>query len=229
MVRESTSHKPTNEPILNIHTITTQTIATPKNKVTIQSANQPPNRDIQNDIHDGSEEPTKPKRKSVLGRTVLTAAREDSVNIELPSWMNPAPAAFGSKAHGKLSADQWRTLCSINLVITLIRLWGNDTNSREYQMLVNYLDLVMAVEVGSTLITSEEHIKIHEDAITSYLQSLKDLYKEARIVPNHHLALHISDFLRLFGPVHAWRVFALEWYNYMLQSVNTNQKFGMYF
>lgn len=93
----------------------------------------------------------------------------------------------------------------------------------------NFLDLVTAVEIGSMLITSEEHIKIHEDAIISYLQSLKDLYKEACIIPNHHLALHIADFLRLFGPVHAWRMFTLERYNYMLQSLNTNQKFGMYF
>lgn len=133
MVRESISRKQTNEPVLNIHTITTQTIATPKNQVTIQSANRP-NSNIQNVIHDKSAEPTKPKWKSVLGRTVLTAAFKDSVNIELPSWINPAPAAFGSKAHGKLSADQWCMLCSINLIITLIQLWGNDTNSHEYQI-----------------------------------------------------------------------------------------------
>lgn len=200
------------------------TTGTPRTQASAKSVNQPPSDD---DSQVEAEEHTKPKRKAVLGHTVLTAAYEDSVNIELPSWMNPVPAAFGSKSHGKLSADQWRTLCSINLPITLVRLWGNNTESREYQMLVNFLDLVTAVEVGSMLITSEEHIKLYEHSITSYLQSLKELYKEARIVSNHHLALHISDFLHFFGPVHAWRAFALERYNYMLQNINTNQKFGM--
>lgn len=93
-------------------------------------------------------------------------------------------------------------------------------------MLNNFIDLVTAVEVGSMLVTSEEHIKLYDRMMTRYLDTLKTLYKEARIAPNHHLALHIGDFLRIFGPVHAWRAFALERYNYMLQQMNTNNKFG---
>ena len=44
--------------------------------------------------------------------------------MELPSWLNAAPAAFGTTQHGKLSADQWRTVGTLNLPITLIRRWG---------------------------------------------------------------------------------------------------------
>ena len=59
-----------------------------------------------------------------------------------------------------------------------------------------------------------------------YLQTFKRLFKEASIVPNHHLALHLPAFMHLFGPVHAWRSFAFERYNYMLQSINSNLTFG---
>lgn len=165
--------------------------------------------------------------RGVLGRTVLTAAHEDARNVELPSWVNQVPSGFGTTSHGKLSADQWRTLCSINLPITLIRLWGDSLpDTREYKMLHNFMDLVTAVEVGSMLVTSEELIQLYDKSLLKYLTTLKELYKEAKIAPNHHLAMHITDFLRIFGPVHAWRAFALERYNYMLQQTNTNRRLG---
>jgi hypothetical protein len=232
MVQDSISSKQDSKSASDLYAVSPQNTlqdTTFRDPTNVYSVSQPPGNNMQDGIQGNPEEPTKPKGKSVLGHMVLTASYEDSVNIELPSWMNPVPVAFGSKAHGKLSADQWRTLCSINLIITLIRLWGNDTTTRQYQMLVNFIDLVTAVEVGSMLVTSDGHIQLYEEAITSYLQTLKVLYKEARIAPNHHLALHIPDFLRFFGPVHAWRAFALERYNYLLQNINTNQKFGVYF
>lgn len=88
------------------------------------------------------------------------------------------------------------------------------------------MDLVTAVEVGSMLETSEELIQLYDKTLMRYLTTLKELYKEAKIAPNHHLAVHIADFLRIFGPVHAWRAFALERYNYMLQRTNTNNRLG---
>ena len=48
--------------------------------------------------------------------------------MELPSWLNAAPAAFGTTQHGKLSADQWRTVGTLNLPITLIRTWGAEVS-----------------------------------------------------------------------------------------------------
>ena len=168
-------------------------------------------------------------KRSVLGRSILAAAQEDATMMQLPSWVNAVPPNFGSAAQGKLSADNWRTLCTINLPVTLICLWGDRSpDSRERQMLDNFMDLVTAVEVGSMLVTSENHIQIYERHMTKYLTDLKELYKERRVAPNHHLALHIGDFLRLFGPVHSWRAFALERYNYLLQRINTNRRFGQF-
>ena len=145
--------------------------------------------------------------------------------MQLPSWINPVPRGFGTTEHGKLSADQWHTACTTVLPVALILLWGNDTG-RKYQMLENFMDLATAVIFAGMWHISQAHIDTFETHLRRYLEGLKELYKEAKIVPNHHLALHLPDFMRLFGPVHAWRSFVFERFNYILQHMNTNMNFG---
>ncbi|KAJ2921673.1 hypothetical protein H1R20_g15417, partial [Candolleomyces eurysporus] len=166
----------------------------------------------------------------VLGSTILKAVSDDMQKTMLPRWVNPAPLRAGQKKHGKLSADQWRVLCSIHLTVTLIRLWGRQPQeSRWYQMLVNFLDLVKAVEIGSMLVVSRDHIDEYETLMTRYLITMKSLYKEARVVPNHHLALHTSDFLDIWGPSPETHGFGWERYNHTLQQINTNRRFGEWY
>ncbi|PCH35844.1 hypothetical protein WOLCODRAFT_80993 [Wolfiporia cocos MD-104 SS10] len=148
---------------------------------------------------------------------------------ELPSWINPAPANLGTSERGKLHANQWLTACTINFPITLIRLWGVESaTSRKHGMLHNFMELVATVTVSSLLETSDDLIVLYNASITRYLKSLKGLYKEVDFKPNHHLALHVGDFLREFGPVHSVRTFFLEQLNYTLQREHTNLKFGKY-
>ena len=143
--------------------------------------------------------------------------------------MQPAPKDIGNISHGKLSADEWRMTATVHLVITLIRLWGHhDVGVRKRQMLDNYMQLVQAVNIAGSLRISEEDIKEYESSLLSYLRGLKDMYKEATIKPNHHIAYHLSEFLRRFGPVHAWRSFAFERFNYLLQNTSTNKKTGKF-
>ena len=166
-------------------------------------------------------------RRAVLGRELLAAVRIDIERTQLPSWIQSAPTDIGNISHGKLSADEWRTTATVHLVLTLIRLWGHyDVGVRKRQMLDNYMQLVRAVSVAGSLRISEEDIKEYESSLLSYLRGLKDLYKEATIKPNHHIAVHLPVFLRRFGPVPAWRAFAFERFNYLLQNTNTNKKPG---
>ncbi|KAH9920396.1 uncharacterized protein B0H18DRAFT_957099 [Fomitopsis serialis] len=144
---------------------------------------------------------------------------------EVPSWVDPAPRNFGTKQRGKLSADQWFSVCTINLPFTLIRIWG-DEQGRRRAMLQNYMDLMTAVVMSSMLAINDSHVKAYEEAIVRYLRSLKDLYKASEFKPNHHMALHVGAFLRRFGPVHSIRTFFSERMNFMLQRINTNRKFG---
>ncbi|KAG1848575.1 hypothetical protein C8R48DRAFT_778790 [Suillus tomentosus] len=161
----------------------------------------------------------------VLGQSLVTEIRKDMLRTELPTWVSQAPKALGSTAQGKLSADQWRAACTINITITLIRLWGGKTGVVK-AMLDNYMDLVIAVELGCMLVISPGHISQYDFYMQRYLKNFKDLYKTLQLVPSHHISLHLGEFLCSFGPVHAWRAFAFERYNYLLQRENTNRKFG---
>lgn len=144
---------------------------------------------------------------------------------ELPSWVSRAPTGVGTATRGKLTADQWRTLCTVHMPITLIRLWGT-SQDRKRRMLDNYMDLIAAIQIGGMLQTSEEYIQLYEEYIMRYLRTMKVLYLEASIKPNHHLAVHLIMFLRQFGPVHSWRAYAFERFNHMLQNIDTNRRIG---
>ncbi|KAG1854890.1 hypothetical protein F4604DRAFT_1685900 [Suillus subluteus] len=123
------------------------------------------------------------KMTHILGKGTLGEVWKDIKIITLPSNVATAPKAIGSARHGKLSADQWWTTCTINLVYTLICLWGNEPkDSKRYSMLSNFMDL--------------------------------------------HLSIHLANLFNSWGPAHAWKCFPFEHFNYKLQGINTNMKFG---
>ncbi|KAI0363205.1 hypothetical protein BV20DRAFT_906696, partial [Pilatotrama ljubarskyi] len=161
-------------------------------------------------------------KRSVL--VMLRRIQEALPLTELPSWVDRVPTNVGTKARGKLSADQWHILCVIHLPVILIRLWGRKTG-RSKAMLDNFMDLVTEVVVGSMLEMMEDAIRVYEESALRYLRTAKELYN-ITITPNQHNSLHIPFFLRLFGPLHAIRTFFSERMNYLLQQTNTNMHFG---
>jgi hypothetical protein len=144
-----------------------------------------------------------------------------------PTWLARAPKNFGSKTHGKLKADQWRTVCLVNLPITLIRLWGwAGCPERDQNILKNFLALVTAVRWATFRTTSAHHIDVVEKQMRLYLDTLVELFPDYSLRPNNHLSLHLAECLRSFGPVHGWWAFPFERYNGILQRFNTNNKLG---
>ena len=147
--------------------------------------------------------------------------------MELPSWINQLPRSFGKTEHGKLSADQWHTACTVVLPVALIWLWGYDPErGRKWDMLVNFMDLVTAVVFAGMWRISPEHIDLFETHMRRYLETLVELFPEASIFPTHHLTLHLPDLMRLFACVLSWRSFGFERFNFLLQEQNTNLNFG---
>lgn len=163
----------------------------------------------------------------VLGKDILAAIRADMGKTILPSWIEPAPQNWGTTEHGKLSADQWRVLCTVHLPISLIQKWSG-SSARYTGMLANFMDLVTAVRIASMRVTNNEYIALYNQHISSYISGLLELYKDANIKPNHHLSLHLGHFMQTLGPVHAYRTFAFERINYMMQKMNTNAKPGIF-
>jgi hypothetical protein len=161
----------------------------------------------------------------VLGKDILSAIRADMEETILPSWIEPAPRNWGTTEHGKLSADQWRVLCTIHLPISLISIWGRG-DARRTAMLANFMDLVTAVRIASMRVTNNEYIALYDKHILSYASGILELYKDADIKPNHHLSLHLGHFLQTLGPVHAYRTFVFERINFMMQRMKTNARLG---
>lgn len=168
-----------------------------------------------------------PAGTRVLGRETLREVRNDMRATVLPSWMNAGPSHPGETKWGKMKADEWRVFCSVHLPITLIRLWGSANESeREHEILTNFMHLVTAVDLASRRELKDRHIHRYEKHIVEYLKTLLILYPGTTLVPNQHRSLHYGVHLRRWGPSHAWRCFAFERYNGLLQNLFTNSIFG---
>ena len=114
----------------------------------------------------------------------------------------------------------------IHLVITLIRIWGR-SEGRQRQMLNNYMHLVTAIYIANLCSTSRELASNYTDHFKHYLLGVLDLYKEAKLQSVHHACLHLEQLLVGLGPVHSWRAWAFERFNYKLQRTKTNMCFGV--
>ncbi|KAJ4493946.1 hypothetical protein C8J55DRAFT_416731 [Lentinula edodes] len=177
-------------------------------------------------IDDGHEE----DEASQASDSDMVLIWEDSKNTVLPSWIDAPPHNWGTKAAGKLSADEWKVVCSISLVITLIRVWGykyqHDPQSRHYQLLLNFLDMVHAIQLLNLHETSSQIRQDYHSLILKYLRTVLILFPDVSLKPNHHYAIHIAEDLELMGPVHAHNTPVFERTNHTLQELNSNQHLG---
>ncbi|KDR72072.1 hypothetical protein GALMADRAFT_41703, partial [Galerina marginata CBS 339.88] len=123
---------------------------------------------------------------------------------------------LGEPSHGKLKADQWRTLSTTYLPISLIRLWEQaddftDQRSKQCKELLEVtLSLVSAVIIASSRTTSQENADLYLYHMQKYLKGIRGLFPRYRFLPNQHMALHLAEYLRLYGPVHSWWTFPFE-------------------
>ncbi|KAA1479800.1 hypothetical protein DENSPDRAFT_789577 [Dentipellis sp. KUC8613] len=169
------------------------------------------------------------KKSRVLGHARLSEAWSDMERTTLPSWLAAAPAHIGEAKSGKVTADQWRTFCTIHLVVTLVRLWGtkdNNHSQREQDMLHNFMNLVAATKLASMRTMTAQRALAFKDFMLKYLHGLQDIFPGIPLTPNQHNTLHLFDIFRRFGPCHAWRCWAFERWNYLLQHIPTNRHFG---
>ncbi|KAH9829722.1 uncharacterized protein C8Q71DRAFT_717903 [Rhodofomes roseus] len=160
----------------------------------------------------------------ILTPEIVDQLRCDIKSTYLPSWVERPPLNFGSASHGKLKADHWRTVCTINMVVTLTRIWGRATASTaEHHLLDNFIHLVVAVDLASRRSMSAERARLYDHHMLEYLRTLRELF-EHNLVPNHHLSLHLSTCLMLFGPVHGWWAYPFERFNGIIQRLKTNNQ-----
>lgn len=141
----------------------------------------------------------------------------------LPAWTSYVPHDWVSLTD--LSASQTRTLCTVHLPITLIRLW-HAADGRMREILANFMDLVTAVVIANMRTTSQDQIADYDFHIVRYMQRAHQLYPDVSIKPVHHAALHVGRMLEDFGPVHSHSSPYYERYINFLHRMNTNRKPG---
>ncbi|KAJ3837331.1 hypothetical protein F5878DRAFT_522514, partial [Lentinula raphanica] len=168
--------------------------------------------------------------RAVIGKDLLEEIWADMARSVLPSWIQPAPQKWGIPATGKLSADEYKVVCSISLVITLIRVWGYGNKeapqSRHYQMLLNFLDLVRSIHVVFLRETTQSSRAYYQATMLKYLRGVLELFPDAVLSSNHHLALHIIADLETLGPGHARSTPVFERINHLLQETKKNGHLG---
>ncbi|KAJ7188213.1 hypothetical protein C8R46DRAFT_878083 [Mycena filopes] len=163
-----------------------------------------------------------------ITQTEKEALWADLARMVKPSWVTSVPPHFGGESSdGKLKADQWRTLATLYMPVTLIRLWAaSGVNTERRALLDLTMDLVSAIIVASSRTTSLSHYQECEEYLLAYRTKLSKLFPDYKCHPNHHFAMHIPAFLLLFGPVHGWWTYPLERLIGKLQRVPTNYKPG---
>lgn len=151
---------------------------------------------------------------------------EDLERTVKPSWVTSVPTSLTSGP--KLKSDQWRTLGSVYLPITLIRLWsaaGEDTwATHRRNLLALTMSLLSAVVIATSRVTTSKHASEYFEHMVNYRVQLQELFPEYKCHPNHHMALHLDEFLEMYGPVHGWWAFPFERMIGTLQRISTNYK-----
>jgi hypothetical protein len=87
--------------------------------------------------------------------------------------------------------------------------------------------LVSAVRIACMYTMSMVRATAYRDCLAEFLTLLPDILPNASSRrDNDHMAMHIYDFLLLFGPIRSWWCFPFERLIGKLQRLPHNHKFG---
>ena len=164
---------------------------------------------------------------------VLQRIREVIRDADTPSWLNSVPHNFGHAAAGKLKADEWRTMFTVYLPIALVSLWGqgtphsSDDEALKLRAILDHtMDLISAVTIVCLRTMTPRRAKSLRSHLINWVQGLKKLHPHADHWTTGHMALHLYDFIQLFGPVQSWWCFPFERLIGQLQRLPHNHRFG---
>lgn len=165
---------------------------------------------------------------------VLKTVREVIRCTDTPSWLPSVPYNFGHVSAGHLKADEWRTLSTVYFPISLVSVWGEgsahstpELASSLRRILDHTMALVSAVSIACLRVTTPNRTLAYQTYIQQWYRDLESIHGPVigkRV--NGHMAIHISQFLHLFGPVRSWWTFPFERLIGQIQRIPHNHMFG---
>ncbi|KAK0467701.1 uncharacterized protein EV420DRAFT_1259314, partial [Desarmillaria tabescens] len=163
---------------------------------------------------------------SVTTKDEMETFWRDLGNMIKLSWLTSVPAKVGgNESDGKLKADQWWVLRLTFIPLSLIPMWSNASPQKQ-ELLKLTMDLVSTVIVATLYKTSAEHGQIYTKHMMAYHSCLQSLFPSYECHPNHHMSMHIEEYLALYGPAQGWWAFLFERAIGQLQRISTNYKPG---
>ena len=171
-----------------------------------------------------------PARFDPSPKAGLNHVRNVIEKTDVPSWIESPPKQWGAAAAGTPKADHWRRMATIYFPIALITCWGGPGNSDVDKSRCRLLDLTMCIVIATLVAckhkTSERYAHQYLRYMCTYLRHLPEVIEAPNIRPNNHMALHIYDFLQLWGSIYCWWCFPFERINGLLQRISVNSKAG---
>ena len=158
--------------------------------------------------------------------------RDDIATTVRPSWHASPPSNLGQVSHGKLKADEWRSLFEFDIPVSLIRIEtrrsasGKETNEYRAKLVQSTFLLATAIRWATSHHMSATNIDKYKSGMKDYLKTLKELWPTQRFRPNLINSLLVADYLRLYGPIRGWWMFPFERVIGNLQRPSTNSKLG---
>ncbi|KIN97481.1 hypothetical protein M404DRAFT_78095, partial [Pisolithus tinctorius Marx 270] len=148
-------------------------------------------------------------------------------DISRASWLGSVPMNFGDLSAGTIKADEWQSLITVYIPITLISIWGIGNVRPNAKIALDHtMDLVLSVYLACAQMTSIKRASAYHSCIACYIGGLKQIHPTFSLQLNHQMTFHIHDYLLLFGPVHLWWTFPFEQLIGILQHLPTNHKTG---
>ncbi|KAI7935194.1 hypothetical protein MJO28_016832 [Puccinia striiformis f. sp. tritici] len=150
-----------------------------------------------------------PISATIFDSHLLAYVNQRLTRIHIPTSVSRAIPILGSASYGKLKADEWCHLFTIQLPLCLIPLW-NGKDEFKQSLLANFCHLVSMVNIALKRTMSSDRIAKYRLHNRAYLESAVKLFPDSPLAPNHHMSLHIPECLERFGPVRAWWSFPFE-------------------
>ncbi|KAG2737921.1 hypothetical protein P692DRAFT_201732258 [Suillus brevipes Sb2] len=90
------------------------------------------------------------------------------------------------------------------------------------------MSLVSAVHIACLRFMTVARAQAYRGYIVAWIRDLQVLHPHAPHRTNGHMALHVWDYLQLFGPVRSWWCFPYERLIGQLQRLPINHIFGKF-
>jgi len=140
-----------------------------------------------------------------LSMEQLRVAQKRMDHVELPSDIGriPPKIAIGNNGFSKLTADQWKTFI---MIYSTNVLWDMlDDNDRK--ILGHF---VRACNLLAARFITEDDLKEAQERLEDLAHLIENTYGPEFVTSNIHLALHIPDCCRDYGPIYSYWLFPFE-------------------